>query len=452
MDFKLRFLPVCLSFILGSFLFFSCNIEGDLPPQNEVNLFATAEDIPELSIFSEAVGLALLSQPLSELGPFTVFAPSNEAFEALFREVGVSNVRQIPADVLQGVLLYHIVSGRILSKNISSGSFPTFLPETSLTIDVNGSTILINESTSIIRRDIEAENGMIHLVDEVLFPPSNTIMEALESNGNTIMVQALIAAGLAETLASEGPFTVFAPSNSAFERFLEDNLLTGTEFIESPLLDTFLSYHVVDGLLPSQNFTVGPRETRVDLPIYFSEAINGNLWLNGIAGINNTNINADNGIIHVLDYVLTPPTENMLDYLQNTSTASDAEFRILVQAVQLLGLEADLQGGVDENLTLFAPTDAAFENLFDELGINGLEDLDQNTLRDILLYHLVPERLFSQDLREDEPLQTALEGASLELNIADQLVNEANLLPDFLNTLLLNGVIHGIDAVLLPDE
>lgn len=250
-----------LFFLFGiASIFFSmqaCNIESDLPPVNEVDLFGTAKEIPELSIFAEAVQLALLSEHLAELGPFTVFAPSNEAFEGLFREVGVTNIRQIPADVLQGLLLYHIVNGRLLTKNITAGDRQTFLPETSLSFIGTGNNIRINEEVSIVRRDIEATNGMIHMVDAVLFPPSNNIMEALENNENTILVQALIASGLAETLATGGPFTIFAPSNAAFQRYLTDNLITGTELLESPLLETILSYHVVEGLLPPKTSILG---------------------------------------------------------------------------------------------------------------------------------------------------------------------------------------------------
>lgn len=444
-----------LLLLLGIVAFLSsmqaCNIEGDLPPENEFDLFGTVEEITELSIFTEAVQLALLSLPLSDLGPFTIFAPSNEAFEDLFREVGVTNIRQIPADVLQGLLLYHIVNGRLLSRNISAGSLQTFLPEASLTISGTGSNIRLNEEVSIIRRDIEATNGMIHMVDAVIFPPSNNIMEALENNDNTILVQALIAAGMAETLASGGPFTIFAPSNAAFNRYLEANLITGTELLESPFLQTLLSYHVIEGLLPSQNFNLGPRESILSVPFYFSEAVNGNLWLNGIAGFTSTNINADNGIIHVIDFVITPPSENILQFLGNAATNSEPEFRLLIEAIQLTGLEEEFSGGIEDNLTLFAPTDAAFESLFDDLGINGLDEVPINTLRDILLNHVVASRLFSQDLRDEEPLESLLEGSPLTVNIGDQLINESRLIPDFINTLTLNGVIHGIDAVLIPE-
>ncbi len=447
----LRKLTFLVGILFSLTIMQACNIEGDLPPENEVNLFGTAEVIPELSIFAEAVELALLSEPLGSLGPFTIFAPNNDAFRVLFSEVGVNNIRQVPPDVLQSLLLYHIVNGRLLSKNITEGELQTFLPETSLTISGSGNNIRINEEVSIVRRDIEATNGMIHMVDAVIFPPSNNIMEALENNGKTIFVQLMIASGLAETLANDGPFTVFAPSNAAFERYLEDNLITGTDFLESPLLQSILSYHISEGILSSQSFTVGPLETINDMPFYFSEAINGNLWLNGIAGITGTNINADNGIIHVIDYVLTPPSENIRQFLANLSSNEDPEFRLLIEAIQLAGLEDELESGTDNNLTLFAPTDAAFENLLENLNLSSLSEIPVNTLREILLYHIVSTRVFSQDLRDDEPLETLIEDTFLIPDIGDQLINEARMLPEFLNSLTLNGVIHGIDTVLIPE-
>lgn len=187
------------------------------------------------------------------------------------------------------------------------------------------------------------------------------------------------------------------------------------------------------------------------MPFYFSEAVNGNLWLNGIAGFSSTNINADNGIIHVIDYVLTPPDVNILQFLRNSSNDSEPEFSLLTEAIQRAGLEDELEGGVENDLTLFAPTDAAFQALFAELDIESLSEIPANTLRDILLNHIIPARLFSQDFRDDEPLEPLLEGSSLTVDIGDQLINEARILPDFLNSLTLNGVIHAIDSVLLPE-
>ncbi|EOZ92026.1 Sensory subunit of low CO2-induced protein complex, putative [Indibacter alkaliphilus LW1] len=438
-------------FFISLIAFNSCNIEGSLPPENEVNIFATTEEIPELSIFREAVEISLLAEPLAELGPLTVFAPSNEAFENTFREFGVSNIRQIPPDALQGLLLYHIIIGRQLSKNLRSGSIQTFLPETSLELNVSGSSILINGEVSIIRRDIEAVNGMIHMVDAVIFPPSNTIMEALDSNGNTIMFQALIAAGLAELLSSEGPFTLFAPSNNAFERFLEDNLITGSELLESPELQDILRYHIVNGVLNSTGFNQGPVNSNLEISFYISEAVNGNLWLNGIAGFNSTNINADNGIIHVIDYVLTPPRENIVQFLSSSANNSEPEFRILIEAIQIAGLEDELSGDATDDLTLFAPTDAAFEGLFETLQVSGLNEIPVAELRNILLFHVHPNRLFSQGFREDEPLQTLVDDQEITVDIANMNVNDSGLIPEFLNTLTLNGVIHGIDTVMVPD-
>lgn len=280
---------------------------------------------------------------------------------------------------------------------------------------------------------------------------SSTIVDvAAASNDFSTLVAAVDAAGLVETLSSPGPFTVFAPTNEAFARFLTDNNLAANDLLQSAGLADVLTYHVLAASVPSSSVTPGRVSTVAGAPFFVSQAPNGNLWINGNAQIIQTDVSASNGVIHVLDYVITPPTQSIAE-IAIAATESDApQFTQLVAALVRADLAGAVSGGFDDDLTVFAPTDAAFEALYDALGVNGIDDIPLETLTNVLLYHVVPARAFSQDLRNGAELPTLLEGASLTVNLGSLQINESNLVESLLNIHATNGVIHVIDSVLLP--
>jgi uncharacterized surface protein with fasciclin (FAS1) repeats len=277
------------------------------------------------------------------------------------------------------------------------------------------------------------------------------IVEVAASNPNfSTLVAAVEAADLVETLSGPGPFTVFAPSNDAFDSFLEDNNLTANQLLAADNLGEILTYHVLGASVPAASVSPGSVATVSGDPFFVSAAPNGDLWINGNTKIVATDVTASNGIIHVLDYVITAPTNNIAEIAIASATSATPEFTQLVAALVRADLAGAFTGGFEDNLTVFAPTDLAFEALYEALGVDGVDDIPLETLTNVLLYHVVPARAFSQDLREGAELPTLLEGSTLTVNLASLEINDSGLVPAALNIHATNGVIHVIDSVLLP--
>ncbi len=439
-----------IHFILFSFILLGlgCNTSDPLPPVNEENIYLTISEDPNLSTLKAAIDRAGLSDTLATPGPYTIFAPTNTAFSAAFDAMGISGVNEIPVEDLQEILLYHMLRGRNLSASFTSGTRETMLADRVMRLVVENGTITINETRKVTTADIEARNGMIHLIDGLLTPPTNTILDVFRENNFTVLLEAITNAGLNEELDQGGPFTVFAPSNQAIENYLLDINLPLEEFMALPNLESVLRYHLLPGLLPAGALERGAVTTVTSDPLYISEAPDGTFWVNGEARILTTGTPADNGLIHVIDYVITIPTGNILENLQSYP---NNDFAILLAALERAGLNARFMGSFEDNLTLFAPSDEAFQNLFNEMGVSGINDIAVGTLRNILLYHTVPERVFSQDLRDNFPLQTLLEGQTLSVNLPDLEIGGGMLQQDQLNIHAENGIIHVVKEVLMPD-
>ncbi|AFL83534.1 secreted/surface protein with fasciclin-like repeats [Belliella baltica DSM 15883] len=313
---------------------------------------------------------------------------------------------------------------------------------------------LFNWNLKITAVAIALGFGLVSCEEEE--PPiveTNTIVDVASGNASfSTLVAAVDRADLVTTLSSPGPFTVFAPTNDAFGEFLTANNLTADQLLANPDLGDILTYHVVSGSVGSSDVAPGRVNTAAGVPFYVSQAPDNSLWINGSAQITQTDIAASNGIIHVLDYVITPPTQNIAEIATGFAGADAPEFTQLVAALVRADLVDAFTGGIDDNLTVFAPTDAAFEALYEALGpdVNGVDDIDLELLTNVLLYHVVPARAFSQDLRQDASLPTLLEGSNLTVDLANLQINDSGLVPSLLNVHATNGVIHVIDQVLLP--
>lgn len=283
---------------------------------------------------------------------------------------------------------------------------------------------------------------------------TNTIIDVAAGNPSfSTLVTAVDRAGLVDVLSTPGPFTVFAPTNEAFGRFLNANGLTADELLANPDLADILTYHVFSGSIASGDVAAGRVNTVAEAPFFVSVAPNGNLWINGSARITETDITASNGIIHVLDNVIVAPTQNIAEIATGFANSDEPQFTQLVAGLVRADLVSAFTGGFDDNLTVFAPTDAAFEVLYEALGpdVNGIDDIDLELLTNVLRYHVVPARAFSQDLRQDASLETLLTGSNLTVDLANLQINESGLVDGLLNVHATNGVIHVIDRVLLPE-
>jgi len=253
-----------------------------------------------------AVGAAGLAETLSNEGPFTVFAPTDEAFAKLPEGTVDALLADIPA--LTDILLYHVVEGAVLAEDVVSREEAQTLLGENVSIRVEDGMVYINDA-QVILTDIIAENGVIHVIDTVLLPTEEeslgSIVDIAVADGRfETLVAAVQAAELAETLAGEGPFTVFAPTDDAFAKLPEGTV--EALLADIPTLTNILLYHVVDGaVLAEVVVTLEEAETLLGEKV--------SIWLeDGMVYLNDaqviiTDILADNGVIHVIDTVLLPP-------------------------------------------------------------------------------------------------------------------------------------------------
>ena len=404
---------------------------------------------PNFSHLVDAVVKADLVDALKTDGPFTVFAPTNAAFEALFNELGVNGIDDLSAEDLIPILTYHVVSGNVRAADVSTGSVETLNQDFDLEFEVNGG-VVINGNTNVIATDVQGKNGVVHVIDKVLIPGGDegpqSIADIASGNSDfTSLVAALDKADLLETLDGEGSFTVFAPTDEAFEDLFNSLGISGIDAISAADLTQILLYHVVGSKALSGDLSSGylttlstnsPDEDNLSLRVEIGEKV----MLNKETNVTTADIEAFNGVIHIVDKVLLPP--NVVDI-----AITNPGFSHLVAAVVKAGLVETLKG--DGSFTIFAPTDDAFEALFEDLDVNGIEDLSAETLTPILLYHVLSGNVTSNEVATGM-FDTFNESEQLDIDISSGVVINGStnvILTDVQGT---NGVIHAIDKVLLP--
>ena len=252
---------------------------------------------------AQAAGLV---DALKGEGPLTVFAPTDDAFAALPEGTVEALLADIPT--LTDILLYHVVEGKVMAADVVELSNAMTLQGQYVDISVEDGKVMIDNAQVIIT-DIEASNGVIHVIDAVILPESRDIVDiAVEDGRFTTLVAAVQAAGLVDTLKSEGPFTVFAPTDDAFAALPEGTVeaLLG----DIPALTDILLYHVVPGKvmaadvvgLDGQSAETALAGKSVDIKVDMST-----VYLNENVKVVITDIEASNGVIHVIDAVLLPP-------------------------------------------------------------------------------------------------------------------------------------------------
>ena len=409
-----------------------------------------------------AVTAADLAGTLSSEGPFTVFAPTDDAFAAL-PEGTIDELLANPSGALTDILLYHVASGSVMAETVVTLDAATTVQGEDVAISVTDGNVFLNESVQVIITDIEASNGVIHVIDAVLLPPSmvaaaddemmedemmedemaKTIVDiAVEDGRFNTLVAAVTAADLAGTLSSEGPFTVFAPTDDAFAALPEGTVESLLEDPSGALTDILL-YHVVDGAVMAET-VVGlesaPTLQGSDVAISVTD---DGVFLNETTQVIITDIAASNGIIHVIDAVLLPPPpQTIVDV-----AIAAGDFTTLVAAVDAAGLVETLSG--EGPFTVFAPTDDAFAALPEGTVASLLED-PEGALTDILLYHVVAGEITSATIAGMSPI-TTLQGGELAImaEMDSVMINQAvtiiaaDIEAD-------NGIIHVIDTVLIP--
>ncbi|RMG28631.1 MAG: fasciclin domain-containing protein [Bacteroidetes bacterium] len=296
--------------------FMSCEEEVVNEPQNIVEI---ASSDARFSTLVDALVKANLATTLEGTGPFTVFAPTNQAFQQLFTDLGVSGLSELSAEALRPILLYHVLGADVRSTDLSATYVSTLSPApagntVSLKVDVSPSAKL-NANVNITDTDIAASNGVIHVIDQVLLPP-NVVELALNNENFSILVAALtradLSADLVAVLSGEGPFTVFAPTNQAFVDLLDSNpSWNSLDDIDAATLEAVLTYHVLAGTnLSSDLISDGAQVTTVQGSTLTANVADGGVSLtdgqNGQSNVVIANVQGTNGVVHAIDRVLLP--------------------------------------------------------------------------------------------------------------------------------------------------
>ncbi|MFN7036272.1 MAG: fasciclin domain-containing protein [Bellilinea sp.] len=391
-----------------------------------------------------AVQAAGLVETLAGEGPFTVFAPTDEAFAKLPAGTIEELLKPENKQQLTDILLYHVVAGKVMAADVVNLSEAETALGEKVAIKVEDGKVFVNDAQVIIT-DIEASNGVIHVIDTVILPPSMTaeapkdIVDIAAADGRfTTLVAAVQAAGLVDTLKSEGPFTVFAPTDEAFAKLPAGTIEALLKPENKQQLTDILLYHVIPGKVMAAGVSDGLiADTALGTSVFFKLDM-GKAYINE-AQIVLTDIEASNGVIHVIDTVILP--KDLVD------AAVFNQFETLVAAVQAADLVETLKG--EGPFTVFAPTDEAFAKLPAGTLESLLKPESKQQLTNILLYHVVPGRVLAADVVKLSEAETAL-GQKVTIKVEDGKVfvdNAQVIVTDIKTT---NGVIHVIDAVILP--
>jgi uncharacterized surface protein with fasciclin (FAS1) repeats len=466
----------------------SCSDDDDngMEEKNETrNIVQLAQDTNDLSSLVAALGQADagLVDLLQGTGPFTVFAPTNTAFTNLLNTLGddYNSLDDFDTEeekaLLANILKYHVISGtKALSSDLSNGQTLTTALGENLTVNIDGD-VYIEDATDVDAKvtgaDIEASNGVVHVIDKILLPQSvldalapepvgDIVAIAQDTESLSALVAAVAKAGLVETLQGDGPFTVFAPTNDAFTALLAgldgfDSLDDFDTEEEIALLTKILTYHVVAGTAAKSTDLTDGQMIETVQGESVTVSIGDGVMIDD-ANVALADVMAANGVVHVIDKVILPievkealglPTKDIVGLAVETEALSS-----LVAAVTKAGLVETLQG--DGPFTVFAPTNDAFAALLQELdGFDSLDDFDTEAeldiLTQILTYHVVAGTAAkSTDLTDGQMIET-VQGESVTIGLGDGVtVDDANVTTaDVMGT---NGVVHLIDKVIVPES
>ncbi len=402
-----------------------------LPPPSVMDIVANSEAHTTLEA---AINAAELNETLDTGGPFTLFAPSDDAFAALPEGTVDALLNDIPE--LTEILLHHVVSGTAMSTDLNDGDAIQTLNGTDVTVTIDGMTYMIDMAT-VTAANIEASNGVVHVVDMVLLPPPSIMDIVANSEAHTTLEAAINAAGLNETLDTGGPFTLFAPSDDAFAALPDgtvDDLLAAL-----PQLTEVLLHHVVAGTAMAEDLNDGDVLTTLNND-NVTVSFDGMTYMIDMATVTSANIEASNGVVHVIDIVLIPETNNetVMSIIENSPIHTTLE-----TAINAAGLAETLSG--EGTYTVFAPSDEVFAALPD----GSLDLILANTelLTNLLLGHVHEGELYSADLTDGLNVTMMNEG---DLTVSNDgmtiMIDDATIFQEDLPAT--NGVVHVIDNIL----
>ncbi len=380
---------------------------------------------------------------------FTVFAPVNDAFAPY--DVGVIGVQET---ALTEILSYHVIPNtEIRSSSLQDGQTVQTLAGQELRVRIDGSGTVFVDGSQVIATDIEAENGIVHVIDRVMVGNQNLANVVWFIEDLRTLYETVVAVDLGGAFAGADDWTVFAPDNEAFS--LVDDALAGLSDAE---VTEILQYHVLPGGITRSDQLVELLETNngvVTVPTAQGETVEITLLGDGSISFNdgqatldleNLDYFASNGIVHLIDGVLLPEAFRPTNTIADIVAGSDDFSTLLaaVDAADLVGALADTEA----TFTVFAPNDAAFA----PINVDALL-ADPDALAAVLGYHVIPGEAIQSGNLVDGATVTTLSGDELIVNLdADGGVTIEGSRVITADVAADNGVIHVIDRALLGNQ
>ena len=384
-------------------------------------------------VFTQLAGMVLDAGLVETLrgGPFTVFAPTDAAFQKLPLDV-LHAVEDNP-EMLKTVLLHHVVAGAITPEQLTAGDLTTAAGTTLVVTEVDGSFYV---EGNLVGPAVEATNGFVYVMGDALVPALGDIIDvATTLPGFGTLADLVTQAALIDTLKSEGPFTVFAPTDPAFAAL--PPAIVDAVVSDPTILDTVLKYHVISGKYNLDQLPVGPIMTVAGVELTVTKS-DGVTYIDGNA-VTVQNVQATNGVIHVMSNVLVPPLGDIIDVATTLPG-----FGTLASLVTQADLITTLKG--EGPFTVFAPTDDAFDAL-DTATLNAVL-ADPALLSKVLTYHVLAGK-FTTDQLVEGTMET-VSGDTITITKVDGVtyINDNPILVQ--NVQATNGVIQVMGAVLVP--
>lgn len=411
------------------------------------NIVETADSTAQLSTLVTALTAADLNSTLSGTGPFTVFAPNNTAFSAL----GDTLTELLKAEnkgKLADVLKFHVVSGKTMAAGITNGMEITTLEGNKVTAKLMGGKVYIG-GAEVITPDVNTTNGVVHIIGKVLIPP--TVPQVVSATADfSTLVAALTAADLITTLGGAGPFTVFAPANRAFTATggMADGVL---DFllnpVNKPVLTKVLTYHVHQGDVMAAQITNNMKISTLEGNNLTATVSGSTVSIDGtpVEGADN---NAYNGVVHMIEKVLIPPTVTIPteNIVAKVTSAGLTGLFIALAATPDIGTSLSGKGP----FTVFAPTNAAFDALGQKFQYL-LYPENKAMLEKVLKYHVHSGDVRAAAISDNMKIST-LGGMNLTANVTNGQVMIGAAKVVGADVVCLNGVVHTVDTVLVPPD
>ena len=274
----------------------------------EKNIVDTAVEAGKFKTLAAALGAAGLVDAVKGPGPFTVFAPSDEAFAKLPKGPVETLLKPENKEKLKAILTYHVVPGKVMAKDVLGVKGAKSLNGQRIDVKVDGGKVMV-DGAQVVATDIACTNGVIHVIDSVILPSEDNIPTVATKAGkfNTLLAAAK-AAGLVDALSGDKALTVFAPTDDAFAKLPKDTVATLLKPENKDKLKAILLFHVVEGRVYSEDALAAKSAATLQGSKVEITVKDGAAYVNG-AKILATDVDASNGVIHIIDSVILPPAK-----------------------------------------------------------------------------------------------------------------------------------------------